>query len=288
MSFLAVFFITLSILLSTARNLCSKKISDAPFGSRKFFRLQSILFLSGGVLLLFFHSGKSLSPLTFGYSLCYGILLLSAQWFYTIAMTQGNVGICSTIYSFGFVIPTAAGVLFWKDVLKITGGIGILLVLVAILLSGVDSKSEKSSSRKKGYLAPLILAMVSSGGLGLMQKIQQSSPFPEERIPFVSMAFLFAGAVSLIASLFSPKEKKPSPKASVFFAILTGLAFSGSNLLNTSLAGMVPLTVFPPLLNSGTMVASSIVGSVLCREKLTKKDVSVLMLGILAILLIGL
>lgn len=288
MSPLSIIFLALSVLLSTFRNLFSKRLSNAPFGSRRFFRLQSTLFLSGGILLLIFsfHAEKFLSPLTFSYAICYGLLLLSAQWLYTMAMKQGNVGICSTIYSFGFVIPTMAGVIIWNDSLKLTGGVGIVLVLVSILLSGLASKSEKKTD-KKSYLAPLILAMVSSGGLGLMQKIQQSSPFPGERIPFVAVAFLFAGIVSLTISFVSAKEKTNSSVMSVFFAILTGLSFSGSNLLNTTLAGMVSLTVFPPILNIGTIVLSSLVGSVIFREKPTKTEMAVLVLGILAILLIG-
>ncbi len=290
MSSLAVFFIVLSVLCSTLRNLFSKRLSAAPFGSRSFFFLQSLLFFSGGFLLLLFsfRSESFLSPLTFVYSLCYGLLLISAQWLYTMAMKQGNVGVCSTVYYFGFIIPTLAGVLWWKDTLKVTGAIGILLVLVSILLSGFDSKSKHDSVDKKSYLFPLILAMISSGGLGLMQKIQQASPFPHERIPFVAVAFLIAGIISMLMALFQPKRQTNSPKGSLLFAILTGVAFSGSNLLNTTLAGMIPLTIFSPILNIGTIIASSVVGTILFREKPSKIESVVLVIGILAILLIGL
>lgn len=287
---LAVFFMVLSVLLSTLRNIFSKKLSEASFGSRRFFYLQSVLFFSGGFLLLFFsfRSEPFLSPLTLVYALCYGLLLILAQWLYTMAMKQGNVGVCSTVYYFGFVFPTLAGFLWWKDTLKVTGAVGILLVLVSILLSGFDSKSNQNSVDKKSYLFPLILAMISSGGLGLMQKIQQASPFPHERIPFVAVAFLFAGIISMSMALFQPNRQTNSSKGSLLFAILTGVVFSGSNLLNTTLAGMMPLTIFPPILNIGTIIASSVIGTILFREKPSNIESVVLVLGILAILLIGL
>lgn len=287
---IVILLLFLSILCSTSRNLFSKKLSDAPFGSKRFFRFQSALFFAGGILLsaFFLPSGKVPAPLTIAYAICYGILLLSAQWLYTMSMNQGNVGVCSTVYYFGFIIPTLGGVLWWKDSLKVTGIVGIFLVLVSIFLSGLDSGLKKESGSKNSYLIPLIFAMLSSGGLGLMQKIQQISPYPEERTAFVAISFLFAGLVSLTVSFFAAKDQSDSAGNSFLYAILAGVAFSGSNLLNTTLAGMVSLAVFSPILNVGAIIASSIIASVMFREKLSKLDLAVLGLGILAIILIGL
>ena len=44
----------LSVVLSTGRNLFSKKLSDIRFGTRAFFLCQSVLFLCGAVSLVLF------------------------------------------------------------------------------------------------------------------------------------------------------------------------------------------------------------------------------------------
>ena len=46
--------LSLSVVLSTGRNLLSKKLSGVPFGTGAFFLCQGILFLSGALSLLFF------------------------------------------------------------------------------------------------------------------------------------------------------------------------------------------------------------------------------------------
>ena len=76
----------LSVVLSTGRNLFSKKLSDIRFGTRAFFLCQSVLFLCGAVSLVLF--GKilfgSIAPITFIYAIIYGLLLMLAQWFYIL------------------------------------------------------------------------------------------------------------------------------------------------------------------------------------------------------------
>ena len=93
------FLLGLSVVLSTGRNLFSKNLSDIHFGTRPFFWCQSILFLCGGVALLVLGdiSVASISLVTLTYAIIYGLLLILAQWFYTVALAKGNTALCSTV-----------------------------------------------------------------------------------------------------------------------------------------------------------------------------------------------
>ena len=187
---MTVILLFVSILLATVRNIFSKNISDVSFGTKEFFRLQGLIFGCGGAVL-------GLTDLSFDkmeaglvcFSLIYGVLLLAAQYFYTLALRNGKTGICSMIYSLGFVFPTLLGSILWKEPISGANIIGVILVAVMIALCGIGNKENKGES--KDYFFPIIIAMLASGGLGIMQKFQQSSNYSGQTALFLFIAFLF-------------------------------------------------------------------------------------------------
>ena len=286
-----ILLLSISIVLSTGRNILSKKLSDLRFGTKPFFWCQSVLFLGGAVALLLFggipQSGIALH--TWLYALIYGILLILAQWFYTAALSVGNTALCSTVYSMGFILPTLSGAIFWSESISAAGVIGVLCAVSAVVVSGVGKKQSTSDNKKgRGYLAPLIIAMLSSGGLGIIQKLQQRSPYAEQRSAFLLIAFLIAAGSSLLFALISrtPPPSIRMRKVSFAIAACVGLFFGCCNLLNTYLAGKLDSAVFFPTLNIGVILLSMGCGMLIFKERLRKKDFAVLLLGIASILLL--
>ena len=286
MELINVFLLLSSIVLSSGRNILSKNISHFSFGTKKFCYMQATIFFAGAFVLMFV-SGDILavSPITLLYALIYGILLLCAQWCYTVALKSGKTGVCSTVYSLGFILPTLSGTLFWNENIKPLNYIGIAMVIPAIFISGM--KSDKNETENNKYIVPLAVAMISSGGLGIMQKVQQFSEYPEQKGVFVLSAFLFAGVFSLIFSLFSKSDESELLPKKYIAAAITGICFSSCNLLNTTLAGRLNSAVFFPLLNIGTILMSIVLGLAIYKEKLTKIDFLVILFGAVAIILIN-
>lgn len=284
---MSIVLLILTVILSTLRDVFSKDISDMPFGTKGFFLRQAAIFLSGSVVLMIASLGaeKSISGLTILYALVYGLLLIAAQYGYTYAMKKGNLGICSTVYSMGFIFPALSGSIFWNEPLNVCNILGMLAVIPAIVISG---KAPKESGRdiKNGYIFPLIAAMLSSGGLGIMQKVQQNSPHPEEINFFVIIAFAFAGLTSLIFALLSKSGEKAAFDRKLLVAGGIGVAFGLSNLLNTILAGSLASVIFFPVLNISRIFSSLVLGVIVFKERLSGKDYSVLLFGILAIILL--
>ena len=290
---LGILLLLLSISLSSGRNILSKSISGARFGKRSFFFLQAAIFLSGALILAIVgaRSFSSIAPETLLYAGIYGILLLSAQWCYTAALAGGQVSICATVYSLGFILPTASGMIFWAEPISILKILGILTVIPTLILSASGNpKTEVQEPSNRRYIFPLLIAMLSSGGLGILQKVQQKSPFPEERTAFVTVAFLLAGIVSLLcALLLARREASPMPSGKeLLFASGVGICFGSCNLLNTTLAGLLPSAVFFPLLNIGMILLSLLLSVTIFRERFTKRHAWILSLGALSILLIAL
>lgn len=285
---MSLLLLCISIILSSVRNTLSKGISELKFGTKQFFLTQAGIFICGCLVLTFLtnRSFEGPSVTTLFYAIVYGILLLSAQYCYTSALKKGNIGICSTVYSLGFIFPTLSGFLFWNESLTVLNVIGILMVVPTIIVSGMNPSKKGQHKNINFYVFPLVSAMLSSGGLGIMQKIQQNSPYPDEKNLFVISSFAFAGIISLFISLFAKSESQIKIRRKLIFGAGIGVAFGLCNLLNTILAGRLESSVFFPVLNIGTILFSIVSGVVFYKEKISGKDLKVLLFGSLSILLI--
>lgn len=283
-----ILLLSLSIILSSARNLFSKNLSGAEFGTKGFFHRQAILFSLGAASLLVFGNISFTLPSTetFIYGVIYGVLLILAQWFYTVALAQGNTALCSTVYSMGFILPTLSGAIFWSEKISVIDIVGILFAVLAILFSKGKADNKKEAGNK--HFLPLIIAMLSSGGLGIMQKLQQASRVADERGEFLVIAFFIAATASAAASFVSSgKNEAGMTSVIAVSSAVVGFAFGVCNLLNTALAGMLPSAVFFPTLNISSILLTMLCGIVFFKERLGKKEITVLIFGGISILLLN-
>lgn len=266
----------------------SKNISGIEFGTKDFFQLQTMIFGAGGLLFI---TGvaplKMISRALLICSLIYGLLLIAAQYCYTIALKSGKTGICATVYSLGFILPTLSGGIFWNENISIFDIIGISLVIVMIIICGTRKKQTGTDNADK-YILPLAAAMLASGGLGIMQKYQQSSDFSDQKSIFLTVAFAFACGISFVMSLAAQKKSINSiSKKKLGIAALTGVSFAAANLCNTILSGKLESAILFPVLNIGVIILSILSGIVLYKERITKTDIFVLSLGVIAILMLN-
>ena len=281
--------LSLSIILSTGRNIFSKKISDVRFGTKSFFLYQGFLFLSGAAALILF--GKiqltEIAISTVIYAIIYALLLIFAQWFYTAALADGNTGVCSTVYSMGFIFPTLSGAILWSESFSVIDAIGVLCAVSAVTVSGLRHGTH-ARSENSYYFIPLTIAMLSSGGLGIVQKLQQKSEYADEKSIFLFIAFMLAASISFTVALCTNRHPSDTlPKKKLAIASSVGVFFGCCNLLNTSLAGQLPSAVFFPTLNIGVIFLSMLCGIILFKEKISKKEIAVLILGVISIVLLN-
>ena len=289
MDLISATLLLLSVTFAATRNVLIKGFSAFSFKSREFFGIQSSIFGAGSIALLMVNAYKfsGISGFTFLLALIYGAMLLCAQWFYTIALSKGKTALCATIYAFGFLIPTLSGTVFWQEKISVLGYLGILMVIPVLIISGFNKKTECVKNGSKSYLLPLIVAMICSGGLGVIQKIQQKSDFASQINSFILIAFAFCFLTSFLFFIFKKKgETKIKPKNLISCSVI-GIFFATCNLLNTYLAGRLNSSILFPVLNIGSILFSLILGLIIYKEKLTKRDYIVLSLSIASIILVN-
>ena len=285
---MAPWLLTLSIALSGGRNILSKKLSDMGFGTKGFFLCQGVLFFGGALALALFGNLSiiGISPEILIYAAVYGVLLILAQWFYTKALFGGNTALCSTVYSMGFILPTLSGAIFWSEELFFFDILGIISAIAAIIVSGVAKRGDGKKS-SLNYVFPLIIAMLASGGLGIVQKLQQSSPCADQKGIFLVVSFLLAALISFVAAIFGKRSEKRICASRFAIAACVGVFFGCCNLLNTTLAGMLKSAIFFPTLNIGVILLSMLLGVIFYKERLRAKEISVLILGGISIILLN-
>ena len=290
MDFLSCVLLILSATLASTKNILVKGLSGISIKHREFFGIQALVFAFGSVVLIivniFDFNGFSL--FTALISLWYGVMLIGALWFYILALTMGKTAVCATIYSFGFVLPTLSGWIFWDEPISVFSAIGIVAVFPVLIISGFGSKNNSNDTSNKKYILYLIIAMLCSGVLGIVQKIHQKSEYANQKSTFILFSFLLGFIVSSVLFLLKKqKGKEITPKA-IGICGFVGTLYSICNLLNTYLAGALDSAIFFPVLNIGSIVISMILGMIIYKERMNKKDIAVLLLGAVAITFVNL
>jgi drug/metabolite transporter (DMT)-like permease len=97
---------------------------------------------------------------------------------------------CST------VISAVSGALFWNEQIQTAHVIGIVLMLVSFVLAVKKQPGEKSVSLR--WLLLSLGAFATTGGIGVMQKLHQSSVHREELGVFLVIAFIVSALFSFV------------------------------------------------------------------------------------------
>ena len=279
-----ILWLIFAIMLGAGRSVFSKGMTQN--GKKGFYFNQFLLFLSGtvGIFICNIKAFLTATPTTYFYGVLFGIVTIIAQWCYTVALGRGPTSICAMIYSFGFILPTISGPIFWNEQFGVTSFIGILIAISAIIISAlIDKKSDKKGT---GFVLPNIVAMFASGGLGLLQKVHQKSADAYNLDGFLVSAFLVATVISLFMMLISKQrtEEKISLKIP---PVMAGLCLGIVSLVNTMLAGRMDSAIFFPTQNIGVMMACMIAGIIIFKEKPTKQQIIAFILGIMSILVLS-
>ncbi len=284
----------LSVSASTARGALSKKLGSSFAGRRRFFFLHFLLFSFAAWFVFLFRGGAFLPHrgTLLSLSLAYGALTVLAQAAYTAALRTCDLSLSGMIYSFGFLIPTLFGTFVYREAVTPGKAVSLVLVLLTIVLAA----RRPAGTAGEGLSPLLFLAMAASGGLGVVQKIEQRSGASDaETAGFLLTAFLFAAWLCLPGALIPARIGDRPPKKNGIRGALSllllpaiGAAMALANSANTALAGKLPSAVAFPVTNVGVIVASVLLSLLFFGEKPTGRRVLAIALGLLSVLLFSL
>ncbi len=264
----------LSILLGAGKNVAVKAGQRDFRGFRALAQLNAIgAAVSVGILLLW--GGRLYVPnlrfllLAAGYAGC----TFASQALYAVASAGGSATVSAQIYSFGFVLPTAFGLVWYREPLRIPAGIAVGLMAVSLILS-----APPASSGTRRSLRPAFGAMACSGAVGILQKIFRNSADAGEASSFLLLSFL------LLAVLAGICGRVPHfGRTGTLLAVLIGCCTGVTNRLNLFLSGVLPSILFFPAVNGGCVLLTGLLSAILLRERLTHRQMLGIGVGVAAL-----
>ena len=96
--------------------------------------------------------------------------------------------------------------------------------------------------------------------------------------------------LSLLPLIFSGQSPKSfgMRKSDAAASAGCGICVGASNIINLILTGLIPAVIFFPVFNGGVVVLSSAAARVFCGEKMTKKGLCGMIIGLCGIMLAAL
>ena len=197
-----------SILSGSAKSILSKRVNNNVKGLKQTMRANVFLFFFAFCFVAVFAIFSVREwRLPWGLTIVYAVCVLMSQISLMKAVEFGSVAISSLFYSFGFIIPTIWGCIYFKEGINALHIIGIVLILTSFIVS-VDKKEDKPFDWK--WLTAALCGTLFSGFVGVAQKLFGIQTIEYSLDLFLCVSFviiiLLSGVIFFISHIFEKKE----------------------------------------------------------------------------------
>lgn len=192
-----------------------------------------------------------------------GLFLLSffmLRW----NVSRNGVVLSSTFMKLGVLISIGVSVFLFGEVPGVFQVLGVVLAVAAILLINGTGRQSQVPSR-----ASLCLLLLCGGLADAMSKFFEELGDPREESWFLLVTFLVAWLLSVLLML--AKKQRPG-RWEVLFGILIGVPNYFSTRFFLRALETVPAVVAFPMFSVGAIVLVSLMGVLLFREKLGRRQ----------------
>lgn len=236
--------------------------------------------LCGGKLIL--------SPFSAALAVAFGAVTAAAGILNAKAIKMGPYGYTTVIVSLSTAITALSGAIFWHETLTVLKIAGIALMVLCFFLA-VDTHGGGKKANVTWFLL-CVLTLLLTAGIGLMQKVHQTSAYKAELLPFLAVAFAVSALIPLVVYFPMRKRERRREQAGtggriavlpfLLAALICGIGAAGNNALNLYLAGVLETAVFFPVVNGVPLLAGLLVSFLVFREKLKTKQLIGLAVGV--------
>jgi drug/metabolite transporter (DMT)-like permease len=237
-------------------------------------------------------TAQSLTTPWFQWAAVMGVLFISIFNIIAITSQKNGIAVASVASKLSLIIPVLISIFLYNDTLSNLNIIGIVLALVAVVLtcyqpSNVISKNNKSLAT---YALPLIL-FIGSGLLdALINHVQINHVNSSTQNAFLISGFFSAGTIgSIILIIGFITGKQIFNVKNLIAGIVIGIPnyFSIWCLVNYLKTSSLQSSASIPVNNMGIVLFSTIVAWIVFKEKLSTINWLGILLSVLAILLIA-
>lgn len=226
------------------------------------------------------------------YSIINAVCIVGFQAFYIMAFSTGPISATNILNSFNLVLPLIVGVFAYGESWGPFTIIGLCAMTAAFLLIP-GSRDERKANMK--WFVLTLCATLLNGCTSLMMTVFTHSRFSDYNNYYIIFSYLFAFVLSVVVSLFvrgencggeSEKHRGFDIKT-VLLVALTALALGAHNACMAKALMSVDGLIFYPVTNVAAMILVTASDVILFRQKLSKKTVTGIIFGMVAIVLLN-
>ncbi len=278
----------LSVALGSGKNLISKFCPQ-----RKIYIFNAVAFAVGFlcILIIGLIGGLTANGYIILFAALYALFTMLAQICYIKAVAVGDFAISSLMYSCGFMIPSIFGAIIYHEKVTAFQIAGFIVILASFIIGNL--KREKGKTGIK-WLILSVIAMLSSGIVGLLQKIFRKGSYAQELDSLLTFAFLFISLVSVILYFVTMRRAKTddnsttnerSIKFILLIALIMGVVLCAQNKTNLYLSGAMSSMIFFPVCNGGNIVVSALLDKFILKKEMSVYKIVSVFLGVIGIVL---
>lgn len=209
-----------------------------------------------------------------------GILYLAGFVLLQVNTQKNGVVLSSTFMKMGLLVSMVVSVVFFREIPGLPQTIGFFLAVAAILLINYQP-GEKKAGSKWG----LILLLLAGGSASAMSKVFEELGNPALSDHFLLYTFLSAFA---FCALLSALGKKGRPgKWEWAYGLLIGVPNFFSAKFMLAALKTVPAVIVYPVCSVGTILAVTVAGVLLFKERLEKRQWLALAIILVALVLLN-
>lgn len=223
------------------------------------------------------------------WGMVYGIVQMLFILFKALAMSNGDVSVTTVIGNCSLVVSVFASFLLWKEPVSGMDIAGLFILLAAIVLCTYRAGETKRHYHKYWkYYVIIFFILAASVGLVFKGFGKTENAVHSNDMIFVAAVVMMIGYAAACAFTGGIRLGKEHTQGHFLkYAVACGALSCMYNSMNIVLAGKMDAIIFFPAFNGGVMLLSAILGIFICGEKLNWKQKCGILLGITAILLIG-
>ena len=278
-----------SVLAASFNSVLLHKAKIEGRGSVYTFNLFSALLWC--VLLFAVNLGKiELNRQVLLWAVIYGVVQALFIFFKTNAMNSGPVAITTLIGNSSLLISVLFSFFAWGEPIGAIKFVGIVLLLFALFLCTYKKSGDTAFSKK--WLIFTAIFFVFCASVGLVFKAFSKTPVKALADDMMFMSAVVMSVSFFVLSLLSGgfktmKQAGFKIKPFIAFAAASGVLSCLYNRLNIFLSGELDAVIFFPCFNGGVILLSTLLSVITCKEKLTKRQVIGIIIGIIAISIIS-
>lgn len=284
------FLLFLSVLMETLKNVYNNIFGKNLLKTTEDSVLFQIVGGIGAMLFCLITAGQiRISTFSMLLAVVFAAITAAANYCSLMAVATGPMSASTLFVYMGMVIPTAFGILYYRQPVSFFQVVGCVLMIASLFLC-IQLKRDSSMTVK--WLIYAMGSFVMWGAVGICQQLHQESAYAHELNGFLFWSFailtifMFIIYIAIKKKITVPCGYRLKSKATVY-VLITGIFIGIVYKINLFLTGALPSIIFFPVVNGGVMLLSEISAITAFKEKATVRQLVGILVGILSVCMLG-